>query len=82
MDANGCKLSTYLNLDHFHYFGVFEFLQVKLDVRALHEVLGFQRQFDGYKHEVMIAANIGTWKRPFVCFVMLYMKRWGVSMKS
>ena len=69
MDANGCKLSTYLNLDHFHYFGVFEFLQVKSDARALPEAPGFQLQPDGGKHEVVIAANVGTWERSCVCFV-------------
>ena len=42
-DAKGCKLSW----EHFHYFAVFEFLQVKLDARALREVLGFQLQLDG-----------------------------------
>ena len=43
--------------------------QVKLDMRALREALGFQRQLEGCKHEVMIAANVGTWERSCVCFV-------------
>ena len=36
-------------------------------MRALYEVLSFQLQLDGCKHEVMIAAS--TWVRTFVCFV-------------
>ena len=33
------------------------------------EVLEFQPQLDGYKHEVMTAANVCTWERSCVCFV-------------
>ena len=55
----------FLNL----YFRVFEFLQVKSDARTLREALAFLIQFNGSKHEVMIAANVGTWERPCVCFV-------------
>ena len=69
MDAEGCKLSTYLSLECLHYFWVFEFLQFKSDVRVLREVFGFQLQLDGCKHEVMIAANIGTREGPSVCLV-------------
>ena len=36
---------------------------------VLREVLGFQLQPDGGKHEVVIAANVGTWERSCVCFV-------------
>ena len=68
-DAEGCKLSTNLSLEHFCYFQVFRFLQVNSDARTLHEALGFQLQLDGCKHEVMIAANVGTWERSCVCFV-------------
>ena len=68
-DAGGCKLSTYLSLEHFHYFQVFEFLQVKSDARAFHDALGFQFQLDNCRHKVMIAANVSTWERPCVCFV-------------
>ena len=35
----------------------------------LHETLGFQLQLDGYKHEVIIAANVSTMERPSVYFV-------------
>ena len=49
--------------------GVFRFLKVESDVRALREALGFQLQLDGCKHEVMVAVNVGTWKRPCACFV-------------
>ena len=49
-------------------FRVFEFLQVKSDARAPREALDFQLQLDVCKHEGMIAANIGTWERPCVCF--------------
>ena len=45
------------------------FLQVKSDARTLREALGFQLQLDGYKHKVMVAANVGTWKKYCVCFV-------------
>ena len=55
----------FLNL----YFRVFEFLQVKSDARTLREALAFLIQFNGSKHEVMIAASVGTWERPWVCFV-------------
>ena len=65
----GCKLSTYLNLYHFCYFGIFKFLQVKSDARALAEELAFQFKLVGYNHEVMITANVGTWVRSCVCFV-------------
>ena len=37
--------------------------------RDLPEAHGFQLQLDGCKYEVMIAANVGTWERPCVCFV-------------
>ena len=40
-----------------------------MDARALCEALGFQLQLDGFKHEVMIAASVGTWERHCVCFV-------------
>ena len=59
-DAEGCNLSTYLSLEHFRCFRVFEFLQVKSDTRALREALGFQLQLDGWKHEVRIAASVLT----------------------
>ena len=42
--------------------GVFEFLKVKKDARTLREALGFQLQLDGCQHEVIIAANVGTWE--------------------
>ena len=59
----------YLNsLEHFRYFRVFEFLQVKSDGRTLREAVGFQLQLDGCKREAMIAANVGTWERSCVCF--------------
>ena len=60
------KLSADLSLEHFRCFRVFEFLQVKSDARALRRALGFQLQLDGCKYEVMIAASVGTWKRPYV----------------
>ena len=65
----GCKRSTYLSLVHFCYFGVFEFLLVKLDMKTLHEALGFQLQTNGFKHEVIITANVGIWEKSCVCFV-------------
>ena len=68
-DTEDCKISTHLSLEYFFYFRVFEFLQVKSDAKALREVLGFQLQLGGCKHEVMIAASVGTWKRSCVCFV-------------
>ena len=68
-DTEDCKISTYLSLEHFRYFRAFEFLQVKSDARALREALGLQFQLDSCKHEVMIAAHVGTWERSFVCFV-------------
>ena len=49
-------------------FSGLELFQVKLDSTALREALSFQTQLDGCKHEVMIAANVGTWERPCVCF--------------
>ena len=60
--------STYLSLEHFRYFRVSECLEIKSDARALREALGSQLQLDGCKHEVMVAANVGTWER-CVCFV-------------
>ena len=77
MDAEGCKLSTYLSLEHFHYFQVFEFLQVKSDVRTLPEVLGFQLQLGSCKHEVMIAASVAPGKN-----LIIDLKRLDVRMKS
>ena len=38
-------------------------------MRTLHEALGFQLQLDACKHEVMIAASVGTWKGSCFCFV-------------
>ena len=35
----------------------------------LREMLGFELQLGGCNHEIMIAANVGTWERPCVCFV-------------
>ena len=40
-----------------------------MDARALCEAFGFQLQLDSCKHEVVIAANVGTWERSCVCFV-------------
>ena len=74
-DAEGCKLSTYLSLEHFRYFRVFEFLQVKSNARALREALGFQLQFDGCKQDVMITANVSTGEMPCVCLLMLDLNR-------
>ena len=82
MDAEGCKLSTYLSPEHFGYFQVLNFLQVKSDARTLREALDVQLQLDGCKNEVMIAANAGTWKRPYVCFVGAGLEPWGVRMYS
>ena len=59
----GCKLFTYLLLEHFRCYWVFEFLRVKSDARALREVFGFQLQPDGCKHKLMIASIVGTWER-------------------
>ena len=42
---------------------------MKSDAMTLREALGFQLLLDGCKHEVMIAANVGTWERSCVCFV-------------
>ena len=45
-------------------------LRVKLNARTLHEAHGFQFQFiNGCKHEVVIAACVGTRERSCVCFV-------------
>ena len=55
---------------------------MKSDAMTLREALGFQLLLDGCKHEVMIAANVGTWERPCVCFFMPDLKRWVVIMKS
>ena len=55
--------------ERFRYFRVFEFLQVKSDARALREALCFHLQPDGCKHDVVIAAKVGTWDRPCVSFV-------------
>ena len=41
-----------------------EFLQVKQDVRTLHETISFQLLLDGCKHKVIIKAN--CWPRQFV----------------
>ena len=68
-DTEGCKLSTYHSLEHFRCFRVFEFLQIKSDARNLREALECQLHLEGCKHEVMIAANVGTWERSCVCFV-------------
>ena len=38
-------------------------------MRALPEAFGLQPQLDGCKHEVMIAADVGTRERPCVFFV-------------
>ena len=46
-----------------------EFLQVKQDVRTLHEMISFQLLLDGCKHKVMIAADVSTWERSCVCIV-------------
>ena len=55
---------------------------MKSDAMTLREALGFQLLLDGCKHEVMIAANVGTWERPCVWFLMPDLKRWVVIMKS
>ena len=57
-DPEGYKLSTYLSLEHFRHFRVFEILEVKSDVKTLLEALAFA--FNDCKHEVMIAANVDT----------------------
>ena len=76
-DAEGCKLSTYVSLEHFRFFRVLEFLNVKSDAKTLREALGFQLQLDDCKHEVMIAANVDTWERPIaLALLMLDLKRW------
>ena len=38
--------------------------------------------FDGCKHEVMIAANVGTWERSSVYFVDTGLEALDVRMKS
>ena len=58
-DSEGGKRSSYLSQKHFRCFLVFEFFQVKFDARALREI---QLEPNGCKHEVRIAANVGTWK--------------------
>ena len=68
-NTEGCTLSTYFSLEHFRYFRVFEFLQVKSDARTLREALGFQLQLYVCEHEIMIAAKVSTWNRSCVCFV-------------
>ena len=68
-DAEGCKLSTYLSLEHFRYLQVSEFFKVKSDARTLLEALRFQLQLDGCRHEVTIASSVSTWERSCVCFV-------------
>ena len=67
-DADGCNLSAHVSLEHFRYFLVFEFLKVNTDPRALREAFGFQLQLDSCKHEVMVAADVGTLERP--CFLL------------
>ena len=56
--------------------------QVKLDMRALREALAFQFLLNGFKHEVMIAASVGTWERSCVCFADGALEAWGVGLKS
>ena len=82
-DAEGCKLSTYLSLEHFRYFRVLEFPQVKSDARTLLEALGFQLQLNGCKQEVMITANVSAPGKDLVfALLMPDLKRWDVRMKS
>ena len=67
--TEGCKLSICPNLERSRCFRVCEFLRVKSDAMALREGLGFQLPLDCCKHEVMIAAYIGTWEISGLCFV-------------
>ena len=79
--ANFLPTLTWI-VELFHYFGVFEFLQVILDVKTLHEALVFQLQLDSCIHEVIIAANVSTWERSCVCFVDTGLEVFGVRIKS
>ena len=81
-DAEGCKLSTYLSLEHFRYLQVSEFFKVKSDARTLLEALRFQLQLDGCRHEVTIASSVSTWERSCVCFADAGLKVSGVSERS
>ena len=45
-DAEGCKLCTYLSLEHFRYFWIFEFLQVLSDAETLRDALDRERRID------------------------------------
>ena len=64
-------------MEHFRYFWVFEFLQIKSDARAPREALCFQHQLGGCKNKVRIAANVGTWERSCVCFVDARLEAFG-----
>ena len=63
------QTTTTTKTEHFRYFQVIEFLQIKSDAETLRETPGFRLQLDGCKHKVVIAANVGTLERSCVCCV-------------
>ena len=73
-NAQGCKLSTYISLEYFRYFGVFEFLRVKSDARALHLMVESMRSW--------LPSVSAPRKDLAFALLILELKHWGVRMMS
>ena len=68
-DAGAENFSLTLAWNPFAIFGCLSFSGSNRIRGCLREALGSQLQFNGCKHEVIIAANVGPWERSCVCFV-------------